>query len=170
MFSWRRVPSEVRSRASPIDDFGRVGELLEAAEEPDPDALGAQLVGLVADRLAQQLEQARDLVVGAGPVLAAERVQGEHRDPAPDGVLEQPADGLDPRGVPLELGLAVGTGPATVAVHDDRDVAGQVLGRRDGDLRTGRGDLGGLARRALVGEGRRVRRPGQRSIERRLGH
>ena len=58
----RRGPS-----ASSIDDRVVVGQLLEPAEQPDPDALRAQLGGLVADGGLEQLEQARDLVVGAAP-------------------------------------------------------------------------------------------------------
>src|SRR4051812_28314484 len=49
-----------------------VRQLVEAAQQPHPDPLGTQLVRLIADRLAEQLEQPRDLVVGARPVLAAE--------------------------------------------------------------------------------------------------
>ena len=35
---------------------------------------------------------------------------------------------LDPGRVALQLGLVVGPRPASVAIHDDGDVAGQVLG------------------------------------------
>ena len=84
----------------------------------------AELVGLAADRALEQAEQAADLVVGPRPVLAAEGVQGEDRDAAPDGVPEEAPDRLDPGGVTLELGQAVGPCPAPVAVHDDRHVPG----------------------------------------------
>src|SRR5436190_350523 len=54
------------------------GKLLEPAEQVNAYALLAKLVGLVADRLLEQAEEARDLVVRARPVLAREGVQGEH--------------------------------------------------------------------------------------------
>ena len=92
----------------------------------------------------EQAEQARDLVVGARPVLAAEGVQRQDRHAAPDGVAEDLADGLDAGGMPLELGQAVLAGPAAVAVHDDRHVARQLVGRQERGLRR-------LARAAVSG-------------------
>ena len=127
------------------------GQLVHAAEEPDPDALVAQLVGLGADRGLEEAEQAGDLVVRAGPVLAAEGVQGEDPDAATDGVLEDLADGLDPGGVAVDLGLIALARPTAVAVHDDRHVLGKVLQRQQ---RSGR--------RRVVGGRRRVGGPGQR--------
>ena len=156
-----------------MDDCVASGQLLEPAEEPHADALGAELVGLVADCLRQQPEQAGHLFVGPGPVLAAERVQREHRDAAPDRVAQQLADRLDPGGVPLEVGLAAGARPAAVAVHDDRDVAGQLLRRQErslGELGRGRHGIGRIRRPASLGERRRVGGTGERAIERRLGH
>ena len=44
------------------------------AEQPDLDALLAQLARLVADRILEQGEEPGHLFVGAGPVLAAEGV------------------------------------------------------------------------------------------------
>ena len=149
---------------------GRLRQLVEPPQELDPDALGRELVGLARDRAAEEVEQPRDLVVGAGPVLAAERVDREHRDAAPDRVLEEAADRLDPGRMAVEVRQVPGAGPAAVAVHDDRDVPGQVLGREQRRL-GGRRD--GLRRRRLaldVREGRGVGRPRERAIERRLGH
>ena len=72
-------------------------------------------------RALEEAEQAHDLVVGAGPVLAAEGVQGEHRELAPDGVPEHLADGLDAGRVALQLGCTAAAGPAAVAVGDEAD-------------------------------------------------
>ena len=104
MLSSSRSPPAVASSASPIERPRRVGQLVEPAEQPDADALRAQLVGLAPDGRLEEAEQAGDLVVGAGPVLAAEGVQGQDRDAAPDRVAEQLADRLDAGGVTLELG------------------------------------------------------------------
>ena len=95
-------------------------------------------------------EQAGDLLVGARPVLAAERVQGQDRDAAGDRVAEESADGLDAGGVTVELGQVALPRPAAIAVHDDRDVARQFVGRDERGLR-----------RPLVRRGWRVGRPGQ---------
>ena len=107
-----RSPSAVAASASPIERPGRLGQLVEPAEEPDPDALRAELVGLAPDGGLEQPEQADDLVVGAGPVLAAERVQRQHRDAASDRVAEEVADGLDAGGVAVELGQVVLRAPS----------------------------------------------------------
>ena len=62
-------------------------QLVEPAEEADPDALRAELRGLAADRLPRAARTGRVTSSSvAGPVLAAERVQRQHRDAAPDGV------------------------------------------------------------------------------------
>ena len=94
-------------------------------------------VGLVADRRFEESEEPDHLVIRAGPVLAAEGVQGQDRDAPPDRVAEELADRLDPGRVPFELGEAALTGPAAIAVHDDGHMAGQV-GRRRGGVRLGR--------------------------------
>ena len=101
----------------------------------------------LADRRLEQAEQAGDLLVGARPVLAAERVQGQDRDTASDRVAQEPADGLDAGRVAVELGQVVLACPAPVAVHDDRDVAGQLLGREEGRLAV----RDGRARRSASG-------------------
>ena len=106
-------PFAVRGRVEGLVDraAGLVGQLVEPAEQPDADALAPQLVGLAADRRLEQAEQAVDLVVGARPVLAAEGVQGQDRDAAPDGVPE------DARGWPRRRprGPRARAGPAARA-------------------------------------------------------
>ena len=54
---------------------------MEAADDADPNPLGDELVGVLADGAVDQAEQAGDLVVGPAPVLAAEDIQGEDLDP-----------------------------------------------------------------------------------------
>jgi hypothetical protein len=84
-------------------------------------------------------------------------------------VAKECPDGLDARGVALDLGDAVLAGPAPVAVHDDRDVTGNLrVGQEaltvvDDGARAGRG--AGLGVRAV----RRRRRIG-RTGEGRPGH
>ena len=126
-------------------------QLLHAAEQSYPGALRAQLGRLVADDLLQQHEEAADLLVGAGPVLAAEGVEREHLDAAPDGVADDLPDRLDAGGVAVHLGLAARLGPAPIAVHDDRDVARQLfLGTTKGSVGAASGDPTSSRRRARV--------------------
>src|SRR5439155_20702317 len=98
----------------------------DTAQQPNVDALGAKLVGLAPDRRLEEAEQAHDLVVGPGPVLAAERVQGQDLDPAPNGMPQEAPDRLDAGRMALQLRYPALAGPAPVAVHDDRDVARQL--------------------------------------------
>src|SRR4029079_13491876 len=96
-----------------------VRQLVEPAEEPDPHALGLQLGRLAPDRVLEQREQATDLVVGSGPVLPAERVDGDDGNAPPDGVPEEGPDRLDARRVSFDLGQPALPRPAAVALHDD---------------------------------------------------
>ena len=124
MLSSSRSPSEV-SRSASADRLARgCRQFVEPAEELDANALRPQLRRLAPDRVLEQAEQPDHLVVGTGPVLAAERVQRQDRHRAPDRVLQQAADRLDAGGVALDLLQAVLAGPSAVAVHDDRHVAG----------------------------------------------
>ena len=155
-----------------VDGTARlVGELVHPAEQPNADALATKLVGLAADGALEQAEEAMDLVVRAGPVLAAEGVQGQHRDTAPDGVAEDLADGFHAGGMSVELRQALLAGPAAVAVHDDRDVTRQLVRRQECRLsravvrrgrRFDRGRGGHRRRRRFVSGRGRVGRPGQR--------
>jgi len=123
-------------------------QLVEPAEEPNLDALGAELGRLASDRALEQAEEADDFLVGARPVLPAEGVQGQHRDAAANRVAQQAADRLDARGVAVQLGDAAAAGPTSVAVHDDCDVPGHV-----GAGILGGGRSGGLVGRAVPGVG-----------------
>jgi hypothetical protein len=166
-----------RARQRVLDRLARGRrQLLAPAEEPDPDALRAQLVGLVANGLLQEPEEPGHLVVRAGPVLAAEGVQGEHRHPPLHRVTEQAADGLDACRVAFELRPALRACPAPIAVHDDRDVPRQLVERQERVLRRGiRGGRRGRGRLEVgVGDRRRVRGSGQlapgRTLLQRSGH
>ena len=139
-----RWPSEVASSASSIEP--RVSSGSSSSRPSSRTRTPWRRSSSVSLRMArlEQAEQAVDLVVRAGPVLAAEGVQGQDRDTAPDGVAEDLADGLDAGGMSVELRQALLAGPAAVAVHDDRDVARQLVGRQECGLS-----------RAVVGRGRR---------------
>ena len=120
-----------------------LGELLEPAEEADPDALRAQLGGL-----------ARGWPPRAGRTgrrpRRRERAQfsrlNAYRDrtgtPRRTAWRRIGADRLDAGRVAVELGQVALAGPAAVAVHDDRDVARQVVGVDHGARRRGRGGRG----------------------------
>ena len=139
-------------------------ELVEPSQEADADTLLRQLGRLALDRVLEQLEQAGHLVVRTRPVLAAEGVQREDRHTAPDDVAQQGPDGLHAGRVAFELGPVMAARPAAVAVHDDRDVVRQVLGRdvrHERRVRGGPERVGVDARRAFADDRRRVGRAGQ---------
>jgi len=116
-----------RLREGLADGSSRVvRQLVEAAEEADPDALLLELGRLAPDRLLEEGEQAADLVVRAGPVLAAEGIHGDDRDAPPDRVAEEGPDRLDAGGMAFDLGQPALASPAAIAVHDDRDVAREI--------------------------------------------
>ena len=128
MLRSRRVPSAVRSSASPIDVQRVVGQLVQPAEEPHPDALCRS--SSVSSAIAWPSRSNRPATSSCRPrpVLAAEGIQGEHRDGrggrrAGAGCgwpRRRPRAPRNPRGR--------GPGPSAVAVHDDRDVPAELLG------------------------------------------
>jgi hypothetical protein len=79
-----------------------------------------------------------DFVVGTGPVLATERVQREDLYAASHAMTNDLADVLDAGGMAVHLRLTAGLRPAPVAVHDDGDVARQLLARYFERFRGGR--------------------------------
>jgi hypothetical protein len=112
----------------------------------------------------------RSISVPPAVVLAAEGVEGQDPDATPAGMAEDAPDGLHAGRMALQLRQAALARPAAVAVHDDRDVVGQLRARRLGQRQVGSlgdGDplhLGDGSR--LVGRGGRV----GRSDERCAGH
>ena len=164
MLSVSRSPPSVASQRLADRAARLVGQLVEPTEQPDPHALGLQLGGLASHGRLEQAEQAGDLVVGASPVLAAERVQGQDTDAATDRVTEHAADRFDTGAMAIELGQLPLARPAAIAVHDDRDVARQVLRREEWRAldRVGRLEERRVRRRRLVSDRRCVRGAGQR--------
>jgi hypothetical protein len=76
-------------------------------------------------------------------------------------VTEERADRLDTGGVAIELGEIALPSPASVSVHDDRDVARQLIGRQQRG-RTGRKRRGGQGIGVGIGVGRETVRRGWR--------
>ena len=152
-----RSPPAVASSGLADRSAGVVGQLLDTPEEADANALRAELGRLAADRRLEQTEQAGDLVVRAGPVLATEGVQRHDRDAAADGVAEERPDGLDAGRVTIELRQVAEARPAAVAVHDDGDVPWQLVRWEERSLAGGAGRAG----TALRVDGRVMRRGGR---------
>src|SRR6266540_5206592 len=97
---------------------------IERADVPQPNAVGVKLSRLAVDHLAENLHQARDLVVRAAPVLGRESVQRQDLDPEFDTALDDPADVLGPSAMSCQPFEAALVRPAPVAIHDDRHVLG----------------------------------------------
>jgi hypothetical protein len=104
---------------------------VSAAEHTEADVTLHQLGQLRADRPLEKAQEGRDLVLRPAPVLRRERVecqvvQAESVRRADDG-----ARCLHPFSVAGDARQAPPRRPATVAVHDDRDVLGPWLSARD---------------------------------------
>jgi hypothetical protein len=84
-----------------------------------------QLVDLAIQRLDEQPHQCADLVTGPTPVLAAECKQGQGAYLALHAFADRHAHRLDALAMTGLARQSTGVGPATVAVHDDCDVARQ---------------------------------------------
>ena len=134
-----QAPAAGRGVEGPLDRGPSLGrKLFDAAKKPYTGSLGLQLRRFVADDLLQQEEEAAHFLVGPGPVLPAEGIQGQDFDATPDGVADDLADGLDASRVAFHLRLAAGLRPAAVAVHDDRHVARQFVAGNDERFRRSR--------------------------------
>ena len=94
-----------------------------AAEEARSDALLREVGKLALDRLVQELDDRRDLVGRPSPVLGGERVDRERLDAEVDCRLDRAAEGSRALTVPLGDREAASRRPASVPVHDQRDVA-----------------------------------------------
>jgi hypothetical protein len=93
-----------------------------------------QLRNLPLQRFREQAHEEPDLAWRPLPVLAAEREQGEYVDAAPSRRLHDVARGLDAGAVAGLTRQAASRRPATVPVHDDRDMARHgALGRFRGE-------------------------------------
>ena len=98
-------------------------QLLQVADEAQADAVLVQLVDFVVERLEEAAHQHRDLFLRPLPVLAREREQRQHLDAAARAVLDDLLDGAHAHAMTGRTRQRARSGPAAVAVHDDRDVA-----------------------------------------------
>ena len=123
-------------RGGPVELAEHVGgQPLAAADHRQPDVLLHQLGPLDDQEMAEQPHQELQLARRPLPVLDREAVERELVEAEPAPFLDDGADALDPPAVARDPGQAPALGPAAVAVHDDGDVPGQLLGpqpeRRD---------------------------------------
>src|SRR5712691_4391466 len=103
----------------------RRGKLVQPTGEAKLDAATGQLVDLASDGLREQVHQGIDFIAGPRPVLRREGIQRQDAYAAPIRGFRDAADGLDPSFVPHDPRQQAFTGPAAVAIHDDRDVLGR---------------------------------------------
>ena len=120
-----------------------VRQALAAADHPDLDVLVHQLGPLDDQEMPEQPHQELELARRPLPVLDREAVERELLEPEPASLLDDGADALDAPAMPHDPGQAPPLGPSAVAVHDDRDVPGKLLGTQ-----AHRGD----PRQAFVGD------------------
>src|SRR5207302_3383123 len=100
-------------------------QFMDPSGKPEFDAALCQLINLPTNGLGEQAHQGVDLVFGTRPVFCGKGIEGEHPDATLVGRLGDTTDGLDPCLVTHDARQQPLTGPAAVAIHDDRDVLGR---------------------------------------------
>src|SRR5438270_737980 len=100
-------------------------QFMDPSGKPEFDAAACQLINLPTNGLGEQAHQGVDLVFGTRPVFCGKGIEGEHPDATLVGRLGDTTDGLDPCLVTHDARQQPFTGPAAVAIHDDRDVLGR---------------------------------------------
>ena len=121
---------------APCEDVPRArGQGGDIAQELDAHVLAMEQRQLVDERLGEEVHERIDLVLRPIPVLSGEGVGGEHVDTQPNRGGDDLAKRHDPRLVALGAGEPARGGPATVAIHDARDMPGDTgevyVGERD---------------------------------------
>src|SRR6185295_2190413 len=97
---------------------------LAFADEAQPHAVAIEFVDFAIERIQEQLHEAADFDGRPVPVLAREGEQRERFHLAARALLDAHAHRSHALAMSGMARLAAGFGPAPVAVHDDRDVAG----------------------------------------------
>ena len=120
-----------------------------------PDSHGVEVLPAPAHDLPVEAHQEPDFLGTASPVLGRERVDGQVLDAQFDRAAGDVDEDRLAHLVPLGAAQAALGCPPAVAVHHDRDVLGQLVGR---DRRWHRfGDVLGWPARAAAGGGRQLR-------------
>src|SRR5690606_39009753 len=99
-------------------------EALTLADETDPHVASIEFVDLALQCVHEQLHQRADLILRAAPVLAREREQGQRLDLFQDAEVDADVDRPRARAMADDAWPVAALGPASVAIHDDGQVAG----------------------------------------------
>src|SRR6202030_1176321 len=99
-------------------------EIVAFADDADADIVLVQIDQIVADEAAQQPEQIADFRRRARPVFRAEGENRQDGNAELVGRAHRLAQGLDAAAMPLHARQAAAGGPASIAIHDDGDMAG----------------------------------------------
>ena len=120
-----------RERLRLVEQDADVGGETDAlADDPHAHPGGVQLGEVVADEPLQEPHEHRHLVRRPAPVLGREAVDGQEAHVMVDRRPHGAAQRLDAAPVAFETGQSTRLGPAAVAVHDDADVRGRLVGAR----------------------------------------
>jgi len=124
-------------RLQPVGGLGDlalhpVAETLAAAGDEDADSALVDLRELALERDLEEPHQAAYLSPRSPPVLGREGIDREDLHAELVARVHRALDRLDPRPVAVVDRAAPRAGPAAVAVHDDRDVMRDALGRHGG--------------------------------------
>ena len=100
---------------------------LGAANHIEADVVAQQRIQLEAQVALEQRHQRGHFRDGTLPVLNREGVEREDVDAETCGRFDDVANGLDPRTMSLHTREVALRRPPSIAVHDDRDMAGQTV-------------------------------------------
>ena len=100
----------------------------DVADCLDADVVPVEAIGLILESVQQQAHQEGHFLLRTLPVLGRKRIQCQELNPELTTGLNGVADRLHPFAVPCNPRKAAAFRPAPVAVHDDRNVAGNLTG------------------------------------------
>ena len=110
-----------------VENVGR--EPAQIADGAEPDAVAHHTRHFAAQIALEKPHQSVYFPARSLPVLARKRIQGQVLDADLPRRLDDCAHGVLAPAVSLNPAQPACLGPATVAVHDDRDVAGKIAAR-----------------------------------------
>jgi hypothetical protein len=107
-----------------LDTLNGVGrKFMQTTDEVNADAVLNQRGRLSLDRLGKECEEPSDLSIITPPILSAKGVDGEVGDAQFRRARNDATKCFGASGMSIKLIATLRTRPATVAIHDDGDVA-----------------------------------------------
>ena len=128
----RDVEEQAGVSRRPLNGVGELvldvgGQLLRPPDHAEADVVLEERSELEPQVTLEQRHERAHFGFGPLPVLHRERVDGEHVEAEPGRGFDDVADRVDAGAVAFDARQVAFGRPAAVAVHDDRDVCGQLF-------------------------------------------